>query len=474
MPGQTSPQVALDLWPAIDAGLLLPLNDAYKFMSLDVDGLADTLTAVYKFAHDRIQHTAYDLIPEESRAGFHLTIGRSLLRAGVADQDIFTVADCFQAGRTLLKGESERDRAAALFLCAGRSARSSAAYKPMRAYLESARAMLPPEQANWERSYSLMTEVYSDAAEAAYLNGDFDEVDHLFHLVDRFARDRLDKVRVYEIRIQTCTARGALPEAVAAARHILKILDCPLPSKLSRHRLQLIIDEIRDGLQDPMEMLHHEAMTDPRNLAAVRILDGIFVSCFVAEPSLAPYVACLLTRLSMEGGNAPQSINGYLYFGLVLCAHNQDFSLGYRYSRLARALAERLDAGRYLANLAVISSHYIDHFARHHRESLVPSREGYRFGLNSGDIAAAANCLVSTGLISFLIGAPLPQLEREMADFAGDIAALEQGLFLNYHRIHWQAVSNWLNPSKEPYLLVGSAYDEERELPEALKQGDVA
>src|SRR5262249_26248714 len=42
--------------------------------------LIDRVEHSYKFVHDRVQEVAYALLPEDSRAGAHLEIGRLLLR----------------------------------------------------------------------------------------------------------------------------------------------------------------------------------------------------------------------------------------------------------------------------------------------------------------------------------------------------------------------------------------------------------
>src|SRR5262249_40371502 len=54
-------EAATALWEAMEEGLVLPLDNAYKLMDLDVQGLADEVTVEYKFAHDRIQQAAYSL-----------------------------------------------------------------------------------------------------------------------------------------------------------------------------------------------------------------------------------------------------------------------------------------------------------------------------------------------------------------------------------------------------------------------------
>jgi predicted ATPase len=75
---ETEEGVHAALWEAVYAGLVLRQENAYTFL------------------HDRIQQAAYSLIPEESRADIHLSIGHALLANMTADQlaeQLFDVAN---------------------------------------------------------------------------------------------------------------------------------------------------------------------------------------------------------------------------------------------------------------------------------------------------------------------------------------------------------------------------------------------
>ena len=112
-------ETATDLWEAMEEGLVLPLGNAYKLMDLDVQGLADEVTVEYKFAHDRIQHAAYSLIPEAEKQTVHRQIGQLLLQNTPPDereQKIFDIVNHLNLGRGLIHQQAERDELAELNL----------------------------------------------------------------------------------------------------------------------------------------------------------------------------------------------------------------------------------------------------------------------------------------------------------------------------------------------------------------------
>ncbi|MEK8018560.1 MAG: AAA family ATPase, partial [Candidatus Parabeggiatoa sp.] len=62
------------LWSAINEGLILPLDNNYKWVQEKHQALA-----FFKFLHDRVQQAAYALIDEAQKKTVHLSIGRLLL-----------------------------------------------------------------------------------------------------------------------------------------------------------------------------------------------------------------------------------------------------------------------------------------------------------------------------------------------------------------------------------------------------------
>ncbi|MCB1309728.1 MAG: serine/threonine-protein kinase PknK, partial [Leptospiraceae bacterium] len=75
---QPAHTVADLLEPALQAGLITPRDDAYKYITRFSDQ-ETTGRVQYTFIHDRVQHAAYDLLDDKTREQMHLRIGESLL-----------------------------------------------------------------------------------------------------------------------------------------------------------------------------------------------------------------------------------------------------------------------------------------------------------------------------------------------------------------------------------------------------------
>ncbi len=68
-----------DLLPALQAGLVVPLNEQYKLIELTaIEDLQAADGVRFKFLHDQVQQAAYYLMDEDQRQATHLQIGRLL------------------------------------------------------------------------------------------------------------------------------------------------------------------------------------------------------------------------------------------------------------------------------------------------------------------------------------------------------------------------------------------------------------
>jgi predicted ATPase len=134
----------------------------------------------YEFVHDQVQQGGYALIAEEDRPRVHLEIGCLLLSKTAAEkvgEDIFNIVHHFNAGAALLKSESERISVAELNLNAGQKARNAAAYAEGFGYIEQGLALLGPD--SWQDDYDLTLALHNEAAELAYLTGQYDKLEEI-------------------------------------------------------------------------------------------------------------------------------------------------------------------------------------------------------------------------------------------------------------------------------------------------------
>lgn len=229
-----------ELREAILEGLVLPLSDNYKSIELDVPQPAAGLKVEYKFAHDRIQQAAYSLIPAEERQTVHRKIGQLLLQNTEPEKragKIFDIVNQLNLGIKLINKQSHKNELAQLNLIAGKKAKATAAYKSALNYFMVGVSLL--SENSWQEQYELTLALYVKATEAAYLCTYFDKVDKYAEVVLQQANTLLDKVKVYEIKIQACKAQNQMLQAVKTALAVLKLLGVRFPEKPNKLNILL-------------------------------------------------------------------------------------------------------------------------------------------------------------------------------------------------------------------------------------------
>ena len=455
-----------ELLPAIQDGLILATSELGTTEEEIL--LSHLIITTYKFLHDRVQQAAYALIDESSKKLVHLQIGRLLWQNTSPEkrgEEIFAIVDHLNLGIELVSDRSERTEIAELNLTAGQKAKAATAYAAATEYLQMSLGLLAED--SWIHQYELTLILHTEAAEAAFLSGDFDRMQKLAEVVQNSAKTLLDKIKVYEVQIQAYVSQNKLLEAVNIALEILKLLGVEFPSQPNPSDIGQAFTEtsaILNGMGIE-ELIDLPQMNDPNKLAAMRLMSSIFAPVYIAAPALLPLTICKQVHLSVEYGNASVSPFAYANYGFLLCGIVGDIDSGYQLGQLALSLLSRLNAQEIKAKTPFIVNIFIRHCKEHLRETLEPLVSVYSSGLETGDLEFGAFGLLLYSYFAYFSGKELTALETTMANYRNAIYKLKQETALNFHEIFWQAVLNLLGKSEDPCRLQGEAYDEEIRLP---------
>ncbi|MEG4799790.1 ATP-binding sensor histidine kinase [Microcoleus sp. ARI1-B5] len=455
-----------ELVPAIQDGLILATSE----LGVTEEEIVQShlVITTYKFLHDRVQQAAYALIEESSKKIVHLQIGRLLWQNTSTEtrtEEIFALVDHLNLGIELVSDESERTEIAKLNLIAGQKAKAATAYAAATEYLQAGLRLLVED--SWTNHYELTLALYEEAAEAAFLSGDFEGMQSFVEIVQNCAKTLLDTVKVYEVQIQAYMGQNRLLEAVNTALQVLKRFGVEFPSQPNP-------SDIGQALTETATILNHlriedlidlPQMSDPYKLAAMKLLSSIFSPAYMAAPALLPLTLCKQVDLSVQYGNASASPFAYANYGFLLCGVVGDIDSGYQFGQLALNLLSKLNAPEIKAKTVVIVNVFIRHWKEHLRETLEPLVSVYSSGLETGDLEYSGYGLLMYSYFAYFIGKELTVLEREMATYRDAAHKIKQQTALNYIETYWQATLNLLGKSENSCILKGKACDEELKLP---------
>ncbi|QHG17998.1 AAA family ATPase [Nostoc sp. ATCC 53789] len=464
---------ANDLHSALQAGLILPLSEAYRiplvFNQEEAVNLnLDTSRVGYKFLHDRVQQAAYSLIPEELKKSTHSKIGQLLLQNIPKEEieaNIFDIVNQLNVGIVNLIEQSDKTELARLNLIAGQKAKASTAYEAALKYFTNGIELLSIDA--WQTEYTLTLCLYEGAAEAAYLGGNFQQMQQWAAVVQQEAKILLDKVKVYEVQIIASIIQSQQLEAIQIAVSILELLGISFPDEPTSTDIQQGMDDIAVCLKGKAiaDLINLPLMSDPNKIAAMKILMGVLPAAFQTAPVMMPIIVCKMVNLSLNYGNTAVSGYGYSLYGLLLCGVQGEINSGYEFGKLASSLVSQFHAEELKAKILTVVSAHVMHWKEHVRETLTSSMSGYASGLETGDLEYAGYCGYIYPYHSFWLGKELWVLEKELIAYCESLKKINQQVALTWNLVYLQTVLNLKGNYENVDCLIGEAYDEQSMLP---------
>ncbi|MEH2271522.1 MAG: AAA family ATPase [Nostoc sp.] len=476
---QSETETAASLWKALKEGLVLPTSEVYKFFQ-DNEHNSDShplnsnfQVPIYKFLHDRVQQAAYSLIPDEEKQLTHLKIGQLLLQNTSESQQeerIFEIVSQLNRGILLIIQPAERQQLAQLNLNAGRKAKESTAYGAAIHYFYSGMQLLPIN--SWEIAYELTLSLYEEAAEAAFLNNEFDQMESLIQVVIEQTTTLLDKVKVYEVQLQAYQVRNQSFKAIATGRELLAQLGVTLPESVTPPDIQQSVVNTLSSLaaRSIQSLVDLPLMDDTKALVALRIMASIAPAIHQTAPYLFPIIACEEVNVSLKYGNAPLSAPGYADFGIVLNICNQIES-GYEFGQLALMLVDRFKA-KSVQSMTIFKVGALNQCNKQHvRTSISLLQESHSLGLETGDFFHVLASMIFKLFYVYLSGTEVLEI------LLADIKAYESNFAQNQRLLNWsniicQSINTLTESSDNLERFIDEDYQDEQLLSALIKEND--
>ncbi|HAG84466.1 MAG TPA: serine/threonine-protein kinase PknK, partial [Cyanobacteria bacterium UBA12227] len=401
---KASKNIYNELVTAIQSGLIIPISELDEQL----------LIQDYKFLHDRVQQAAYALIDENQKQVIHLQIGRNLLQKATSEtltEKLFEIIDHLNFSINSVTDQEERLEIAKLNFLAGKKSKTATAYNAALKYLIIGIEFLATQ--SWEYQYDLTLAMHEEIVEVSYLCGDFDATERWTTVVQQRAKNILDQVKIYEIKIQTCAAQARQIEAIDTGLQLLELLGVNLPKSPRQLDIHQRLEETKAYFREKnIEKLSNlPLMTDSKKNAAMRILSSIAASAYIAIPGLFPMIVCEQVNLSLKYGNSLFSGFGYALYGIVLNRVVNDSELAYQLGQLALNIVEKFSAKELeckttfqVAGLALIHGRY------QVKEILLLFQKTYQSGIENGDFEYASYAALQICQISFFCGQELTDL----------------------------------------------------------------
>ncbi len=403
------------LYPAITEGLILPLDENYKYPETNKKSR-------FKFLHDRVQQAAYALIDEELKETIHLRIGRLLLKNTPADalgEKVFNIVGHFNHSIELLKDQGERLKIAQLNLIAGQKAKPATAYESASQYLIQAMSLLPENC--WQDRYELTYDIYKESAEVEYVLSHFEQSESLVMSIIAHAKTAVEKSQIYNLLILQYTLEARYEKAIQAARDALELLDIRMPKD---EDLQEAYQKDCEALSQKfsgrsIESLVEQNKTPPANIRTALILMAKLIpTAFIFKVELLLWLGARGVDLSLEFGWAVESAMFCPAYAFYPIHAFQDYQSGYKYSRLGILIAKKFQSKAELCRSMESANSHFNIWVSRLRLSNDFAAESIQAGLESGDIQFVSYAMLWQSCNNYYQGMALPNFVLELQRFS--------------------------------------------------------
>ena len=479
------------LWDSVLQGLVLPVEKNLSSSSVEnqiteliIDSedekelpLGHRNARHFIFIHDRLQEAAYSQIPESEKQQIHLQLGKQLLKGTSAEsweEDVFETANQFNKALSLVTLQQERYELAKINLLAGQKAISSTAYEAALNYLTIGKELLASD--SWSVEYKLSLGLYEALAEVTYLTGDFDACEQSVEEVLIQAKTLLEKIKVYEIRIQAYTSQQKLLEAISIGREVLKKFGINFPQNPTPEDIQKGLEETAILIEDrSIEKLTNLPLIDCENkLAIMRIASSLIPSAYIADQFLFPLIVLSQVNLSVEYGNSTLSPFYYGCYGILLNNIMDDVVSAKVFGKLALNLVEKSES-RYVEIITYyVTGAFIVHRNSHIKETLPLLLDVYNKSLEIGTIDYVGYSAKEICHHSYFIGIELKVLEQQTKNYIDVLDRLKQFTTSNCCKIFQQSIINFQSKDENFGILSGEAYNEYQSIASMIEANDVS
>jgi predicted ATPase/class 3 adenylate cyclase len=402
-------QTSKELEEVLKAGMVIPLNDSYKFVGQDTPAtLADSglstqdINPWYKFQHDRVQQAAYSLIDPAKRKELHLSIGRQMLshsHGAELDEKLVDIVGHLNEGRAYVHDPSERRSFAQLNLAVGTKAKQSSAYDSALLYLQIAHEMTGSEA--WQDDYAFAWKLGNELQHCFYLTGDRANADAWTEVMLENSRTVIEKGLILAARTRQYATTGRMQESLMAAYQGFAILGFdfqqePTASDVA-NEVKLVTEKLRG--RAIADLINMPELTDEKAKIASQLIMETFAAAFLsASGEMFPYLVLKSVNIALDYGNSPESAFAYAAYAMILCGMYEDAPRGYEYGKLSVSMIEKFDDVSLKSRIFYLYTMFVHHWSNHWSSMTPWFKRGIEAGYQSGDLLylaySAQDCII--------------------------------------------------------------------------------
>jgi predicted ATPase len=310
----------------------------------------------------------------------------------------------------------------------------------------------------------LAHQLYSHAAIAASICSSDTEMERFTEEIIKNSKNVTEKLRMYEVRIQSYTTRDDPGKAVKLALKVLSDHGVHFPK--AAKKLDVLIAFIRIKLfltkSRVKKIMEGAECDDAYQNALMNIMLRMGTAAYFVAPPLQALSTFKRIQFSYKYGISPAALLAYGAYALILCGVFGKFDEGYKFGLMAEEIFKKLKNDEYKARVSL----YLNAFVRVWKEPLknCPPRllEGINSGLDYGDIDYVAYQAFNYSSISIFAGLNLEETKRNALQHNNSLEHYKHRYGLEFNSVFLQCIYCLTGDGDNTKLLTGKVCDSEK------------
>lgn len=405
----------------------------------------DNLNPQYRFVHQRFFDFFLEQIPTWLKTELHYRIGsfkKSQKNLNtISLNELYEITSHLNLGKQHMLAD-DRILLIQINFLVGKKNKESNAFSLAYESFETAIDLVHTD--DWITHYSLLLDLFSEAAESAAIVGKRSIAEQWAEETIRNGKTILDKIKGYETQLHILNENHEMAESVILLLNILKQLGLPIKQKTSIISLTLNFLKTKRlfWFRKIEDILNFPLMKEERVNLFMKLTSKCTTSIFSAAPELLPIVIFKQVQLSAKYGNSPYSPIAYASYGFALSSIMGDLNQGYRFGELALELCEKIQSKEAKPKVMNIFYGFLSHWKVDIKEAIQPLKQAYVIGRENGDLLYASFALTFHSSFLFFSGENLLIILKKMEEDSLIIKTMNQDLVYVVSEIQRQFIQS--------------------------------
>ncbi|WP_338759821.1 AAA family ATPase [Bernardetia sp. ABR2-2B] len=334
------------LWSAKKEDFVLPVSkNSQEYRHLKEEEWNEELLkeVEFKFAHDKIQQTAYQLLDAEQTSTYHLKIADFLYSYYKEknldfDKSIFTIANQYNSSSTFDKEVTNIERRIEINLLASKKSQKASAFPTALTFLD---IIMPFITSLEEKSNKIDKEFYLNYGALLCINGQLKKSKKIFDILLSHTNNNTERAIVLKQYSDVLQSSGEANKALEYAIEALESLGQKYPKtdEEAQEQTGLLLENLmKDGTVDKLQQLK-EAKTD-KDLLIGDIYNRAVISTYFANPAWLGLVVTKSVSHVLNSGTSPKCSEAIAWLAMIMCS-TQNHKLSYDYAQIALQIAQK-------------------------------------------------------------------------------------------------------------------------------------